>query len=158
MWNHSGDDTAPAGSPKLPIPASRSPFQSFPLSIRSPPPSYEADGGAVWQVSKALLPSRWCSASKQPRQTRARVCCGLVYRSHSPWCYEIKHQLRHNSRIRNQVTDSGRSRHSTGLYNVIYETVSNKRRIRGRRITGVICRWFYACAPLANQRRRLAAR
>ena len=94
-------------------------------------------------------------ASRPGRQERACVV---------GWCTcptvhgVTKHQLRHNSRIRNQVTDSGRSRHSTGLYNVIYETVSNKRRIRGRRITGVICKWFYACAPLANQRRRLAAR
>ena len=92
-------------------------------------------------------------ASSPGRQERACVvgwCTG-------PTAHGVtKHQLRHNSRFRNQVTDSGRSRHSTGLY--IYETVSNKSRIRGRRIKGVICRWFYACAPLANQRRRLAAR
>ena len=92
-------------------------------------------------------------ASRPGRQERACVvgwCTG-------PTVHGVtKHQLRHNSRIRNQVTDSGRSRHSTGLY--IYETVSNKSRIRGRRIKGVICRWFYACAPLVNQRRRLAAK
>ena len=54
--------------------------------------SSEANGDAVWETSNALLPRLCCSASKQTRQTRARVCCGLVYRSHIPWCYETPAQ------------------------------------------------------------------
>ena len=127
MWNQIGDDTAPAGSPKMPIPVSLPPFQSFPLSIRSPPHSCETNEGAGWQASNALLPTLCCSASKQPRQGRQERARVVGWCTGPPVHGVTKHQLRHNS---NQFTDGGGSRHSTGLY--IYETVSNKRSSNNR--------------------------